>query len=92
MVWIEIIGVSGKKRAKVSPPVRWCGLKFIRFLRLGKWRLSPPVRWCGLKLHLLALLYQEEPVTTRAVVWIEIVVGKLVTGTANSHHPCGGVD
>ena len=55
-----------------SPPSRWCGLKFHIVLRIAGTDLSPPSRWCGLKSLPDNNGAWHSPVTTFAVVWIEI--------------------
>ena len=56
-VWIEItILAINTLSAKVSPPIRRCGLKLCMRLQMV-WRLkSPPIRRCGLKFNLVPKL------------------------------------
>ena len=55
-----------------SPPSRWCGLKYDDISKYGDFNWSPPSRWCGLKFCVQFCISKFLPVTTFAVVWIEI--------------------
>ena len=60
------------KSYQLSPPSRWCGLKF-RSTGTGPCPSpSPPSRWCGLKYYHTTQTVTCNVVTTFAVVWIEI--------------------
>ena len=72
VVWIEIGTVGMVAIVSKSPPVRWCGLKWIRILCLmNLWEVTTrAVVWIEISTN--ATLRTIKSVTTRAVVWIEI--------------------
>ena len=89
--WNSMTG-RGSWRLWKSPLMQWCGLKSIT----GMWFLnshqSPLMQWCGLKLCFPLLRFCNGPVTTDAVVWIEITNAGRIPGRITSHHWCSGVD
>ena len=79
--------------AKLSLPLRECGLKSLRSLQSAEALRSLPLRECGLK------FFDDLPdngmlpfVTPLAGVWIEIDRIQLLLAVYRGHSPCGSVD
>ena len=92
VVWIEIVFPPLLVLKKMSPPSRWCGLKFSMINSLYITYIVTTFAVVWIEISTKVSHEQSIIVTTFAVVWIEIIQPAPWKNRPQSHHLRGGVD